>query len=324
MLEEMDECGMSNMQFEGGSRDTARNAVVAMVVIGRNEGERLRPCLQSATRAVDRVIYVDSGSRDGSVALAHTFGVEVIELDASLPFTAARGRNAGFARMRALWPDARFVQFIDGDCELDPRWIDAALAGIAKDAHTAVVFGRRRERYPDQTVYNRVCDREWDGPPGLTDACGGDALVRVEAMLAVGGYDPGLIAAEDNDLCHRMRRRGWNIVRLPDEMTLHDVAMTTWRQWWQRNRRTGHARAEAWHRRGAEDPTLVKYVVSNLLWAFPLFWCLWPVLWWRVYRRSDAIYATHIVLGKIPLCFGQFGFWWSSLRARKTLLIEYK
>lgn len=311
---------MPNMQFGGDNRDAA----AGVVVIGRNEGERLGPCLQSATQASDRVIYVDSGSKDGSVALARTFGIDVIELDATLPFTAARGRNAGFTRMRALWPDTQFVQFIDGDCELDPHWIDAALAGIAKDARTAVVFGRRRERYPNQTAFNHVCDMEWDGPAGPAESCGGDALVRVEAMLAVGGYDAGLIAAEDNDLCHRLRRCGWTIIRLPDEMTLHDVAMTSWRQWWQRNRRSGHAGAEAWHRRGAEDPRLIKYVLSNLLWALPPFWLLWPVLWWRVYRHSDAIYATHIVLGKVPHCFGQLGFWWTSLRARKTLLIEYK
>ncbi|TCM20502.1 GT2 family glycosyltransferase [Novosphingobium sp. PhB165] len=315
---------MSIMQDVGGNGGAVRNAAVGVVVIGRNEGERLPPCLQSARLASDRVVYVDSGSKDGSAALARTYGIEVIELDTSSPFTAARGRNTGFARVRELWPDTEFVQFIDGDCELDSHWIAAGLAGLANDARTAVVFGRRRERYPDQTFFNRVCDIEWDGKPGPTDSCGGDALMRVEAVSAVGGYDPGLIAAEDNDLCHRIRRRGWNIVRLPDEMTLHDAAMTTWWQWWQRNRRSGHAGAEAWYRRGSEDPRMIRYLLSNLLWALPPFWLLWPVLWWRVYRRSGASYATHIVLGKVPHCFGQLGFCWTTLRARKTQLIEYK
>ena len=315
---------MPSLTHGDGNPGTRSGLATGIVVIGRNEGERLRSCLQSASRACDRVVYVDSGSRDGSPAMARGFGIEVIELDAASPFTAARGRNAGFARLRALWPDTRFVQFIDGDCELDPRWLGAALLGIAREPHTAVVFGRRRERYPDKTLFNRVCDMEWDGLAGPTDCCGGDALVRVEAMLAVDGYDAGLIAAEDDDLCHRMRRLGWKIIRLPDEMTLHDVAMTTWWQWWQRNRRSGFAGAEAWHRRGAEDPRLIKHVVSNLLWGLPPFWLLWPMLWWRVYRRSGAVYATHIVLGKVPHCFGQLGFWWSNLRARKMRLIEYK
>lgn len=111
----------------------------------------------------------------------------------------------------------------------------------------------------DRTLFNRVCDMEWGGAPGLVESCGGDALMRVDVLLAVGGYDDALIAAEDNDLCHRICRDGWNIIRLSD----------SWWQWWQRNRRNDHAGAEAWHRRGAEDPTLFKNVVSNLLRGLP-------------------------------------------------------
>ncbi len=315
---------MLNTETSGGELNTTWNAITGVVVIGRNEGERLRRCLQSATLTSDRVIYVDSGSQDNSVALADTFGIEVIELNASLPFTAARARNAGLARMRTLWPDTEFVQFIDGDCELHARWISAALTEMANNPLTAVVFGRRRERYPDLTIFNHVCDREWDGVAGPAESCGGDALSRVAAMLEVGGYDVHLIAAEDNDLCHRLRRCGWTIIRLPDEMTLHDAAMTTWWQWWQRNRRSGYAGAEAWHRRGAEDPKLFKPVLSNLLWALPPLWIFWPLLWWRVYRRSDTIYASHIVLGKVPHCFGLIEFWLGRLRSRRIRLIEYK
>ncbi|WP_395331043.1 glycosyltransferase [Novosphingobium sp. BL-8H] len=315
---------MSNIQSVAINRDLSPDAAVGIVVIGRNEGERLRPSLQSATRDSDRVVYVDSGSKDGSADLARSFGIEVIELDSTLPFTAARGRNAGFERIMALWPDTQFVQFIDGDCEISSGWIAAALAEIKDAPGTAIVFGRRRERYPDKTHFNYVCDIEWDGVAGPAEKCGGDALIRVDAMRAIGGYDPGLIAAEDDDLCHRIRRRQWQIIRLADEMTLHDVAMTSWWQWWQRNRRSGHAGAEAWYRRGREDPKLIKHVLSNLAWGLPPFWLLWPVLWWRVYRRSDAIYATHIVLGKVPHCAGQLDFWWSILSARKKVLIEYK
>jgi GT2 family glycosyltransferase len=304
--------------------EAARATNVGIVVIGRNEGERLRVALRSAARASERVVYVDSGSKDGSVALAQEAGIDVVELDGGVPFTAARGRNAGFARLRERWPDTRFVQFIDGDCELVPGWIGVALAAMEGAPRTAVIFGRRRERHPDQTVFNRVCDIEWEGPAGLAESCGGDSLMRVDAFLKVGGFADDLIAAEDNDICHRMRRLGWQIVRLPDEMTLHDVAMTTLGQWWRRNRRSGHAGAEAWHRRGAEDRRLVKPVLSNLLWGLPLFWPLWPLLWWRVYRRSGALYATHIVAGKLPHCAGQLGFWWSMYRARQMRLIEYK
>lgn len=297
---------------------------VSLVIIGRNEGERLRLCLQSALLVSDRIVYADSGSTDGSLSLARDFGIAVVALDTALPYTAARGRNAGLARALALWPDTRFVQFIDGDCELDPHWIAAGLEILSLKSTVAIVCGRRRERFPEQTLFNRVCDIEWDGPSGSVERCGGDALVRVEPLLAISGYDDSLIAGEDDDMCYRLRCTGWEIFRLPNDMTRHDVAMTTWSQWWHRNRRSGHAGAEAWQRRGAEDPRLFKYVISNLLWGLPLFWPAWPILWWRVYRASDAVYATHIVLGKVPHCVGQLGFWWSRIRAKRMRLIEYK
>lgn len=71
---------------------------VAAVAIGRNEGARLVACLESMVGRVDPIIYVDSGSTDNSVAEARARGAEVVELDMSIPFTAARARNAGAAR----------------------------------------------------------------------------------------------------------------------------------------------------------------------------------------------------------------------------------
>ena len=69
---------------------------VGAVAIGRNEGERLRRCLTSLLQQIARVVYVDSGSRDDSVAVAQSLGVKVVVLDTSAPFSAARARNAGF------------------------------------------------------------------------------------------------------------------------------------------------------------------------------------------------------------------------------------
>ena len=295
-----------------------------IVVIGRNEGDRLRICLTSVLRQTDRIVYVDSGSSDGSVALADTLHIQTVVLTADATFTAARARNAGVAKLTALWPDLAFVQFIDGDCELDPDWIATAIAAMTTRSDLAAICGRRRERFPEHSIYNRLCDIEWDAPPGETESCGGDALMRIGAFATAGGFTDHLIAGEEADLCHRFRRHGWHIMRLPAEMTLHDVAMTRVSQWWRRNQRSGHAGAEAWHRRGGEDRRLFKPLMSNLLWALPILWPLWPFLWWRVFRRFGALYATHIVLGKLPHCAGQVNFWWSRLRARRVTLIEYK
>src|SRR5215468_9607318 len=94
-----------------------------VVAIGRNEGERLRKCLVSLSSvAATAVVYVDSGSTDGSPHLARRQGVEVIDLSLGAPFTAARARNAGFKRLKEISPDLAYVQFVDGDCQLAQSW----------------------------------------------------------------------------------------------------------------------------------------------------------------------------------------------------------
>src|SRR5581483_10687595 len=170
---------------------------VGVVIIGRNEGRRLARCLSSLHHETDVMVYVDSGSTDGSPDLAQRHGAEVVACDPKLPFTAARARNLGFAHLVQHHPEIRFVQFVDGDCEVSLGWLAQAAATLAGDPKLAAVFGRRRERFPRASIYNRLCDIEWNTPVGLDAGLGGDAQIRVEALKAVGGYNPSIIAAED-------------------------------------------------------------------------------------------------------------------------------
>ena len=230
---------------------TAGATLPAAIIIGRNEGHRLIRCLAAAAPEFAPLIYVDSGSRDGSVDAARAAGAQVVALDMDRPFTAARARNSGFAALQAqdgAMPE--FVQFIDGDCEMQPAWADRAVALLRDRPDIAIVAGRVRERHPEASVFNRLCDAEWDAPAGPADAVGGIFLARSAAFAAVGGFDPTLIAGEEPDLCHRLRDAGWRIWRLADEMTLHDAAMTRFGQWWRRALRGGHAAAEGAARHG--------------------------------------------------------------------------
>src|SRR5882672_3355636 len=160
---------------------------VGVVAIGRNEGERLERCLASVIGHAARVVYVDSGSTDASVELARRMGAVVVELDRERPFTAARARNAGFRKLHEVAPGIALVQFVDGDCEVVGGWLARAERELLGDPTLVVACGRRRERHPEASVYNRLCDLEWNTPVGPADACGGDALMRVEAVRAVDG-----------------------------------------------------------------------------------------------------------------------------------------
>ena len=213
---------------------------VGVVAIGRNEGDRLRRCLESLRPAGVPVVYVDSGSVDASVALARGLGVEVVELDPSRPFSAGRARNEGLARCVGLHSGVRYVMFVDGDCEVVAGWLDRARAELEARPELAVVCGRRKELHPERSVYNRLADLEWDTPIGLADACGGDALFRVADFTAVGGFDPTAKAGEEPELCQRLRQNGRFIAQIDAEMTRHDLAMTRFSAWWRRQFRVGY------------------------------------------------------------------------------------
>lgn len=218
---------------------------IGIVVIGRNEGQRLNDCLRSVVREALPVVYVDSDSTDGSVTAAEQLGAFVVRLDPARPFTAARAQR----RVRGtetLRPNIRYVQFIDGDCRLVPGWIETARGFLAPRKGVAVVCGRRRELYPQASVYNWLCDVEWNTPIGQAPACGGDSLMRVEALEAAGGFRSQLIGGEEPELCVRLRERGWEIWRIDAEMTVHDAAIMRFSRWWRRLVRSGCAFADVW------------------------------------------------------------------------------
>jgi glycosyltransferase involved in cell wall biosynthesis len=327
---------------------------IGAVAIGRNEGERLIRCLKSLKAQLPDsvpIVYVDSGSTDGSIEAAQALDVKVIELDMSVPFTMARGRNAGLNYLLQHYPNLEFVQFIDGDCELLPGWIDQAVAAIQQCDRTAVVCGRRRERYPEASPYNQLADLEWDTPIGEVRACGGDALMRLSALKEVQGYNPALIGGEEPEMCLRMRHKGWKVQRIDAEMTFHDAAIHHFSQWWKRSVRAGWAisACRALHGHTAEQYK-VKEERSGWLWglmipitaiatALPtqgvslLLLLIYPLLGWKVYRyrrqlgdsaANARLFAFFCILSKFPQMVGQLKYWLTRWRGAQATLIEYK
>ena len=322
----------------------AVDAAIDAVVIGRNEGARLQACLASLCGQVRRLVYVDSGSTDGSPDLARRLGAEVVALDLSVPFTAARARNAGLAALADDPPV--FVQMVDGDCEVDRGWIAAARAAFADHPAAVVVCGRRRERFPGASVYNGLADREWDTPVGSVRACGGDALMRYVSVQAVGGYRADLIAGEEPELCLRLRAASaesgaGEIWRIAAEMTRHDAALLRVGQWWRRTVRAGHAFAEGAALHGAgPDRHWVAETRRAVIWGFglPLMilagglvtpWALllalvYPAQVARLARRDGWVWACFSVLGKFAEACGAIGYRLGRWRGRGRGLIEYR
>lgn len=324
---------------------------IAVVVIGRNEGDRLKRSLESVLGRGRTVVYVDSGSGDGSVAAAKAMGTEVLELDPSRPFTAARARNEGVAWIGRNRPGVDYVQLLDGDTELVADWVDKGAALLDDRKDLCAVFGRLHERHPERSLYNRFCDLEWKMRPGEAHCFGGITMVRLKAFLDAGGFDVSMIAGEEPEFSMRLRRAGWRIWSADADMGHHDAGITRFGQWWKRAVRSGHAYAQVlWSGSGLRNRFGLQQSMRTWFWVF---WVpLAAGLSFRLHRyaplaapalillqsirvglwtlRSGVAGSTAFFYGllwfpmQVAQWLGQLKFLASRLFRRKPRIIEYK
>ena len=315
------------------------------VVIGRNEGDRLKRCFASLSVA-DSIVYVDLGSTDGSAEWAEQQGVDVVKLGP--PFTAGRARNAGFERLRQKHFFPAYIQFVDGDCEINDSWPQSALSFLSSHPKAGAVFGRLREKHPEHSIYNWLCDCEWNVPTGQARACGGIAMMRCSAFDRVRGFRSDMIAGEEPELCVRLRREGWEIWRIDSEMAFHDVEMKHFIQWWRRSVRSGHAfalgaylhgrspeRHMVWECRRAWIWGVVLPLACLLagLVAGPWGWSFFLIYPLQIFRQASRnpgslkqrIYlSTFQLLSRFAEMLGQVRFWRDRILNNPSTLIEYK
>jgi cellulose synthase/poly-beta-1,6-N-acetylglucosamine synthase-like glycosyltransferase len=328
--------------------------LLSVVIIGRNEGERLAECLRSV-RGMHRegfeveTIYVDSGSVDGSVELAEAMGARVVALAPERP-SAALGRNAGWRTARG-----EIILFLDGDTILHPGFVAASLPEFAVP-EIAVVWGHRRETHPERSPYVRFLDLDWIYAPGFTPYCGGDALMRRDVLESVGGFDDTLIAGEEPELCRRIAAKGYRILHVDRPMTGHDLAITHFRQYWRRNTRAGYAYSEVsamlrargesfWEEEAVRNRNralahcavaLLGVVASLVLlsaWPFVamlLFFAAislrsaWKNRWKTNDRVALLLYGVHSHFQQLPIFWGQLKFKANRRRGTRAALVEYK
>lgn len=318
----------------------ADGARLGVVAIGRNEGERLKRCLASLKGSGCPVVYVDSASSDGSPEAAALLGAKVHALDLARPFTAARARAEGLAILEREHPSLQYVFFVDGDCEVEADFLAAATSFLDAEPGYTVACGRRRERFPEASRYNRLMDAEWNTPVGEAAACGGDAVYRLSAYHAAGGFEERMLAGEEPELCNRIRAAGGRVMRLDVPMTIHDAAMTRFGQWWRRALRSGMGYAQAWRETGGRlyGRELARAAIwagslplAALLLALvlkPAWLLLWPGLtalqYLRLALRDGAFAASLSVAGKYAELTGALRYGARVLVGRAGSTVHYK
>jgi GT2 family glycosyltransferase len=206
--------------------------------------------------------------------------------------------------------------------------------------------------YPEASVFNRLCDLEWQQPAGEVRTAGGRFMARARVFQEVGGFHPDVIAGEDDEFCIRVRRQGWKILMFEAPMASHDAAISSFRQWWRRNRRAGHAYAQVAALHGGGDE---RYFVRDrrriLIWglilplaalalapfthyiSLPVLLCLYALQFAHIVRgcrkrgwssRDARAYAFFTVISRIPALQGLLEYYWRRMWRRPMTIIEYK
>jgi glycosyltransferase involved in cell wall biosynthesis len=200
---------------------------LAVIIPAFNASKTIVPCLQSVLRsgvATDKIIVVDDGSTDSTLALARKFGVKVVQQPRSGP-AAARNLGAGMV-------DADIFFFLDSDCTLAVDAMDRVGQFFADNPRIDALIGSYDDLPAESNVLsqykNLMHHRVHQDSAGHTQtfwsACG---AIRREAFCAVGGFEEGFARAsvEDIHLGYRLRDAGFFTVLDPSIQVRH------WKKW---------------------------------------------------------------------------------------------
>ncbi len=243
---------------------------LGIVLIGRNERAHLKRAIDSLPLGINSVIYVDSGSADGSAEYIEAQHFPVHRLSSDKPFSAARARQEGFEILLTRFPYVEWVQFIDGDCALCEGWVESALEYLKNNPRVGVVCGMLEETAPYTSIFNRMNSLHWKTAQiGDITACGGIFMTHKAIFSSVGGFNTRLLTGEEAEFCGRVRAMEFKVVRLNKKMAQHDSALVTFSAWWRRAVWGGRGDAQRIDLIGKNSgiPEFRKYK-SSLLWAF--------------------------------------------------------
>ena len=201
---------------------------VSIIIVSYNTADWIRICLESV--ALDRacrkeVFVIDNASTDGSVDLIRRDypWVDLTANEENRGFAAAN--NQVLARCRG-----NFIFFLNPDTEVTPGSLGKLIAFM--EANPAVGLAGSKMVYPDGKLQESVSYRypgqsyttsELSGLKGsIAWVLGACMIARTEILMKMGGFDEDFfLYGEEQDLCLRIRRAGYEIGYCPGAVVVH-------------------------------------------------------------------------------------------------------
>jgi GT2 family glycosyltransferase len=243
-----------------------RAPAVTVAIPVRDGGALLARTLAALARqtVAHELLVCDSGSRDGSVAVAHAHGARVLEI-APEEFGHGRTRNLLLAQACGV-----HVALLTQDAEpADERWLEHLLAGFALADDVGLVYGPYRPR-PDASAAVRLELEAWfrslsaDGAPRVERLGERERALSTQELARARGFELAgrrgfftdanacvaraawervpfreVAIAEDRALALDMLRAGYAKAYVPDAGVVHSHAYAplehlrrSFDEWW--------------------------------------------------------------------------------------------
>ena len=195
---------------------------VSIVIKALNEEAHIEDCLSSALWALGgiggEVVLADSCSNDATTTVAMRYPVRIVQLARASERCCGVGAQLGYEHAQG-----QFICVLDGDMQLDPDFLPAALSLLARQPEIAGVGGQVVECNSAHLEYRARNEKpSAQRRAGPVDRLDGGGLYRRIAIESVGYLsDRNLYSYEEFDLGLRLRLKGWKLWRLPIDSASH-------------------------------------------------------------------------------------------------------
>src|ERR1043165_6923827 len=213
-----------------------RSLTVSIVIKALNEERYIAATIETALAATKgmqgEIILADSASTDRTIEIARRYPIKIVQMTRAEDRSCGAGAQLGFQ-----YSEGRYIWLVDGDMELRPGFLSAAIQFLDSHRDVAGVGGMLTEHETTNLEYVKRSVREYGvRRPGVVARLDGGGVYRRAAIESVGYLaDRNMHGGEELELGARLVSRGWKLVRLPlPDVDHHGHSGNAYRLLWRR------------------------------------------------------------------------------------------